>query len=98
MNGVDPWGVLGLGPEATAAEIRKRYVELVKQHPPDGGAFERIRDADQAVRDPRELARRQILPPAPLADLEELIGILRAQARSPLGARGWLAALKEDGS
>jgi DnaJ like chaperone protein len=31
----DPWAVLGVASDASAAEIRSRYVQLVKEHHPD---------------------------------------------------------------
>ena len=94
---LDPWSVLGLAPDAPAAELRARYVALVKQHPPDRdpAAFERIRDAYEAASDPRWRARERVLGPPRLKDLDELAALFAARPRTPAGAKAWLAALRE---
>lgn len=61
----DPFLVLGLPREASEAEVRARYLELVKQFPPDRAPdrFREIRAAFEAARDPLVVARRLIAPP-----------------------------------
>lgn len=63
-NPDDPFLVLGLPREASEAEIRARYLELVKQFPPDRAAeqFRKIRSAYDAAKDPLLMARRLIHP------------------------------------
>lgn len=97
MDGRDPWSELGLSPGASADDVRARYVELVKRHPPDRdpAAFERIRDAFEAASDPRWRARERILGPPPLTDPDELASLLAGRPRSPAGPEAWLAALRE---
>jgi len=65
----DPFVILGLPREATEAEIRARYLELVKEFPPDRapGRFREIRAAFEAAKDPLVIARRLVEPP----DLDE---------------------------
>ena len=96
---VDPWRVLRLAPAAALDEVRARYVELVKQHPPDRDpeVFERIRDAYRAASDPRWRARQRLFGPEPLGDLDELETLLRAEARQPAGPAAWLKAAKGAG-
>jgi curved DNA-binding protein CbpA len=50
----DPYEVLGLPSEAGEAAIRKRYLELVRQHPPDQAParFAEVHAAYDALRDP----------------------------------------------
>jgi len=61
----DPFLILGLPREATEAEIRARYLELVKQFPPDRAPdkFREIRAAFEAAKDPMAIARRLVEPP-----------------------------------
>ncbi|MGA2032282.1 MAG: J domain-containing protein [Thermoguttaceae bacterium] len=49
----DPYAILGLAPGCGEADVRRRYLELVRQYPPDRaperfveihGAYEKIRD------------------------------------------------------
>ena len=62
----DPFGVLGLGPDATDADIRAAWRRAAREHPPetDPSGFERVRAAYERVRDPAALAR-SILDAAP---------------------------------
>jgi curved DNA-binding protein CbpA len=55
----DPYTVLGVPPESDDAAIRKRYLELVRQYPPEHyaekfaavrAAYEKLRDLDSRVR------------------------------------------------
>jgi len=91
-----PWKLLGVTPEASDDELRKRYAELIKQHPPDRDpeVFEHIRDAWLQVKDPRVRARERILGPPALHDLGELVDVLRPE-RNAAGAGAWLDALRE---
>jgi curved DNA-binding protein CbpA len=57
----DPHHVLGLEAGAGEDAVRRRYLELVRQHPPDRDPerFAEIRGAYDALRDPvRRLERR----------------------------------------
>ncbi|HVK08576.1 MAG TPA: J domain-containing protein [Gemmataceae bacterium] len=56
----DPYSVLGLSPEADDDAIRRRYLELVKENPPERAperfaavraAYERLKDLDARARD-----------------------------------------------
>jgi curved DNA-binding protein CbpA len=55
----DPYAVLGLAPGSDDEAIRRRYLELVRQFPPDHhperfaavrAAYERLRDVDTRLR------------------------------------------------
>jgi curved DNA-binding protein CbpA len=50
----DPHVILGLSPGCGEAAVRRRYLELVRQHPPDRAPerFTEIHDAYEKLRDP----------------------------------------------
>ncbi len=56
----DPFEILGVGHTATDVEIRRRYLELIKQHPPerDPERFREIHQAYEFAKDPLRLAER----------------------------------------
>jgi len=58
----DPYVVLGLPPTASEAEIRGRYLQLVREFPPDRAPerFAEIRAAFDELRDPLRGWQRQI--------------------------------------
>jgi curved DNA-binding protein CbpA len=59
----DPYLVLGLEPEAGDAEIRSRYLALVREFPPDRAPerFAEVRAAFDQLRDPLVRLERQLL-------------------------------------
>ena len=95
MTDDDPREVLGISPEAGDEEIRAAYLRKVKEHPPDRAPreFEKVRDAYDALRDPRRRARQLLLadPKQPLASLLEG----RVSDRRFAGPGPWLAILRE---
>ncbi len=62
---VDPFTILGVSPDAGEEDVRARYLDLVKQFPPerDPEKFREIRTAFEAVKDPLSVAKRLIAPP-----------------------------------
>jgi curved DNA-binding protein CbpA len=58
----DPYDVLGLTTEADETQIRKRYLELVRSHPPDREPerFAAVHAAYESLRDPAERIRNQL--------------------------------------
>jgi curved DNA-binding protein CbpA len=95
MTHDDPRQVLGVPPEAGDEEIRAAYLRKVKEFPPDRAPqeFEKIRDAYEALRDPRRRTRHLLSadPKQPLASLLEG----RVSERRFTGPEPWLAILKE---
>lgn len=95
MTNNDPIQVLGIEPGASDEEIRAAYLRKVKEHPPDRSPreFEQVRDAYDALRDPRQRTRRMLMadPKQPLASL--LDG--RVSERRFTGPAPWLAILRE---
>jgi hypothetical protein len=79
----DPFKILGISPDATEAAIRVRYLELVKQFPPDREPekFREVREAFEAAKDPLPIARRMI---SPLNDeVPEWADVLASQKQNP---------------
>ncbi len=64
-SAANPFQTLGIPEDAGEAEIRARYLELVKQFPPERNPekFREIRAAFEAAKDPLTLARRFVAPP-----------------------------------
>jgi len=79
----DPFVILGVSPDASEADVRARYLELVKQFPPEREPekFREIRMAFDAAKDPRSIALRLITPPG--AEVPPWSDILRSQEQIP---------------
>ncbi len=62
----DPFKILGVPQNASEAELRARYLELVKQFPPDRepDTFREIQTAFEAAKDPLVPAQKMLMPPA----------------------------------
>ena len=77
-----PYLVLGLSPSATQEEIRQRYLELIRTHPPsrDAERFQQISAAYEAVKDERTRISTAIMGMAHYRDFELALDAL-AQAR-----------------
>jgi hypothetical protein len=79
----DPFKTLGVSPDADEAEVRARYLELVKQYPPerDPEKFQEIRTAFDVVKDPLSIARRLLEPPG--EEAPEWSSLLETQKQNP---------------
>src|SRR3954468_24912112 len=75
----DPYEVLGVTPQADEAEIRRRYLELVREFPPDRAPerFAAIRVAYDEVRDPARRLHTLIFEPGTSDTLDALVADLR---------------------
>ena len=89
----DPFSVLGLEPQSSEAEIRARYLELVRQFTPERepARFAEIRGAYEELRDPVERLQNLLLrPPRTVGHLSEVATDFRrrhvAEARIPVAA------------
>ncbi len=80
---IDPFTILGVTADASEEVVRARYLELVKQHPPDREPekFREIREAFEAAKDPLTVAKRLISPPGDEAP--EWTKVLETQTRNP---------------
>jgi hypothetical protein len=79
----DPFTILGIAPDASEAAVRARYLELVKQYPPDREPekFREIRAAFEAAKDPLTIARSLLAPPG--SEIPQWADVLAAQQRNP---------------
>ncbi len=80
----DPYEILGVSPQADEAQIRSRYLDLVREFPPDRAPerFAEVRAAYDALRDPVMQAERQLLSLATTDSLEKIESDLRARLRN----------------
>ncbi len=75
--------VLGVSPQASDAEIRRRYLQLVRENPPSRAPeyFQKITAAHDALKDERERVATRLLGTLQYADLEmALMDLVRANA------------------
>ena len=79
----DPFQILGISPDSSEGEVRARYLELVKQFPPerDPDKFREIRAAFEASKDPLAVARNLLIPPD--ETFPEWTDVLKEQQRNP---------------
>ncbi len=87
--------ILGVAANASEDEIRLAYLEKVKQFPPDRSPeeFERIRDAFNALRDPRSRARAMLVAPDVNVPLVSLVDGHKRR-RIFAGPQPWREVLK----
>jgi curved DNA-binding protein CbpA len=93
-----PYEILGVSPTASDAEIRGRYLELVREFPPDRfpNEFRDIRAAYDDLRDPVRRLQRQLFDPSTTDSLDAIAKDLRSRltsGRVPLEALSRLAGL-----
>jgi curved DNA-binding protein CbpA len=81
----DPYEILGLPRSADEAETRRRYLELVRQYPPDRdpSRFAEIRAAYDQLRDPVRRLESQLFR----LESGETIAAIAADLRSRLRER-----------
>ncbi len=77
----DPHQVLGLAPDADPAAIRRRYLELVREFPPDRAPerFAAIRAAFDRIRDPARDLHSRIFDWSTTDSLDVIIADVRAR-------------------
>jgi len=94
---LNPFALLGVDETADDAAVRAAYLAGVRRFPPDRDpdAFQRIRDAYQAIRDEEHRLDFRLFGPPPLERLEELLATFPGERRH-VGPRPWLDALRRD--
>jgi curved DNA-binding protein CbpA len=80
----DPYEILGVDRQAGEEEVRRRYLELVRQHPPDRdpGRFAQVREAYEHLRDPVVRVEKRLFDPETTDSLDRLTMDLRGRLRS----------------
>ena len=81
---VDPHLVLGVSPDVDEAALRRRYLELVRRHPPEKSPkeFAQIREAYEQLRDPVDRLERQLFQIRDDESLEDVIADLRSRVQA----------------
>jgi curved DNA-binding protein CbpA len=71
----DPYKILGLGADSDDAAIRRRYLELVKQFPPEHNPekFAAIRSAYESLRDLTTRVRHRLFEAGKNESLDSII-------------------------
>lgn len=79
----DPYQILGVSPEASDAEVRRRYLELVRTHPPDREPerFNEIHEAYSRLRDPVARMEKLLFAPDRSDTLESVLADVRRRLR-----------------
>jgi DnaJ-class molecular chaperone len=94
----DPYAVLGLARDADLAAIRQRYLDLVRQFPPDQAPerFAAIRSAYDEVRDPKRRLAVRLFELEGADSLEAIAADLRARLVAGRMTVAALLALAEE--
>jgi curved DNA-binding protein CbpA len=79
----DPYEILGVSRGAGEAEIRRRYLEVVRQYPPDRAAerFTEIHQAYEKLRDPVVRMESKLFDLESSETLADVIAGVRRQLR-----------------
>jgi len=79
----DPLFTLGVSASAEPDEVRRRYLELVRQHPPDRDPerFAEIRQAYDELSDPIQQLRKLLFDVESVDSIDRVIADLHAQLR-----------------
>src|SRR5947209_1121662 len=93
----DPYEILGVSPHADAAEVRRRYLGLVPEFPPDRAParIAGIRAAYDEVRDPARRLETLLFEPGTSDTLDALVADLRARLGGARLSTDVLLALAE---
>jgi curved DNA-binding protein CbpA len=77
----DPYEVLGIPSDADETEIRRRYLELVRQFPPDQAPerFTAIRAAYEEIRDPARRLQAQLFATSTNDSLDAIAAEIRTR-------------------
>jgi curved DNA-binding protein CbpA len=76
--------ILGVSPDADEGALRRRYLELVRQHPPEKcpREFAQIREAYELLRDPVRRLEMQLFELRGRESLNDVIADLRARLQT----------------
>jgi curved DNA-binding protein CbpA len=80
----NPYETLGVSPQAGDAEIRNRYLQLVREFPPDRAPerFAQIRAAFDELRDPLVRLEKQVFETFTQDSIEAIADDVRARLRT----------------
>lgn len=91
----DPHSILGIAKDAGEEEVRRAYLEKIRQFPPDRSPeeFERIRDAYAILSNPVHRTLTQLFSVDPELSLIDLADHLENK-RNFIGPGPWLAVME----
>ncbi len=94
----DAYDILGLTSDCNEAELRARYLQLVRESPPDRDPerFAKIRAAYDEIRDPVALVERKLFIPSKTDTLETLEKELVERLTSAKFSSAVLLSLADD--
>ena len=78
-----PYLILGLAADSSGDEIRRRYLQLVREHPPgrDPERFQQIAQAYESLKDERTRVKTALFGATRYADMEmALMDLVRARS------------------
>ncbi len=80
----DPHSILEVSPDIDEAGLRRRYLELVRQNPPEKcpRQFAEIREAYEQLRDPAKRLERQLFQVRGGESLDDVIADLRSRVQA----------------
>ena len=80
----DPYEVMGISPDADEAAMRRRYLELVRQYPPEKcpEQFAEIRQAYDELRDPVARLQLQLFGVRSKDTVDDIIAELRSRVQA----------------
>ena len=81
---VDPHSILEVSPDVDEVALRRRYLELVRRHPPERcpRQFAEIREAYEQLRDPVKRLERQLFQVRGSESLDDVIAVLRSRVQA----------------
>ncbi len=80
----EPHAILGLSPDCGEADVRRRYLELVRQYPPDRAPdrFAEVHEAYAQLRDPVVRIESMLFDLESIGTLAEIIADVRRRLRT----------------
>ena len=80
----EPHLILGISPDADEAALRRRYLELVRQNPPEKcpDRFAEIREAYEQLKDPVSRLKSQLFQVRLSESLDDVVADLRSRVQT----------------
>ncbi len=80
----DPYAILDVSPDIDETALRRRYLELVRQNPPEKSPqrFAEVQEAYEQLRDPARRMQRQLFHVNTGESLDDIIADLRSRLQA----------------
>jgi curved DNA-binding protein CbpA len=91
----DPYRILGIDPSADEAAVRARYLELVREFPPDREPqrFAEVREAYDRIRDPVNRLQQRLFDVSAHFTFESILADAKPSLRNPRLSSAMLLSL-----